>query len=69
MIFAKIENDKIHVWCKANSQNSIIFKIVLDDSKCVELINSYNIYSKEDVTTAYQKYLNQLKKLELNFSL
>ena len=69
MIFAETQNNQIHVWCKANSQNDIIFKIILDESKCVELINSYNIYKKEEVTKAYQNYLNNLKKLKLDYSL
>jgi len=69
MIFADIENKKIHVWCKANSQNNIIFKIILDDNECVDLINSFGLYNKENITEAYKSYLNNLKKLELNYSI
>ena len=69
MIFAEIQNDNIHVWCKANSQNNIIFKIILNENKCIDLINSYNLYSKFEITVAYQNYLNTLKQTELNNSL
>lgn len=69
MIFAEIKDDIIHVWCKANSQNDIIFKIVLDENECVDLVNSFNLYSKEDITIKYQHFLNQLKQIELNYSI
>ena len=69
MIFAEIQNNNIHVWCKANSKNNIIFKIILNEKKCVDLINSYNLYSKFEITVAYQNYLNTLNQTELNNSL
>ena len=61
MIFAQLQNNQIHIWCKANSQNNIIFKIILNEYECVELINSYNLYKQEEITIAYQNYLNKLK--------
>lgn len=61
MITANIENNLIAVYCKANSQNNIIFKILLNKDECVDLINSYDLYSKEEFSLAYQKYLNELK--------
>lgn len=69
MIFAEIKDNNIHVWCKANSKNNIIFKIILNEKKCVDLINSYNLYSKFEITVAYQNYLNAFNQTELNNSL
>ena len=69
MIVADIENNNIAVYCKANCKNDIIFKIILNDSECVELINSFGLYKKEEITFAYQHFLSNLKKLELNYSL
>ena len=69
MVFAEIIDNNIHVWCKANSQNNIIFKIILNENKCIDLINSYDLYSKFEITVAYQSYLNTLKQTEFNNSL
>ena len=69
MIFAETQNNNIHVWCKANSKNNIIFKIILNENKCIDLINSYNLYSKFEITVAYQNYLDTLKQTKLNNSL
>ena len=60
-ILANIEKGLIAVYCKAKSQNDIIFKIILNETECVELINSYGIYKKEKITEIYQDYLNGLK--------
>lgn len=61
-ILADIEKGLIAVYCKAKSQNDIIFKIILNENECVELINSYGIYKKDKITKVYQNYLNQLNK-------
>ena len=60
-ILADIEKGLIAVYCKAKSQNDIIFKIILNNSECVELINSYGIYKKEKITEMYQDYLKGLE--------
>ena len=60
-IFADIENGLIAVYCKAKSQNDIIFKIILNENECVELINSYGIYKKDKISEIYQEYLKGLE--------
>ncbi len=60
-ILADIENGLIAVYCKAKSQNNIIFKILLNDSECVELINSFDLYKKDKITKVYQDYLKSLE--------
>ena len=59
-ILANIESGLIAVYCKANSQNNIIFKIILNENECVELINSYGLYSKDKITQVYQEYLKEI---------
>ena len=61
-ILANIENGLIAVYCKAKSQNDIIFKIILNENECVELINSYGIYKKDKITKVYQDYLRELNQ-------
>ena len=60
-ILADIENGLIAVYCKAKSQNNIIFKILLNDSECVKLINSFDLYKKDKITKVYQDYLRSLE--------
>ena len=60
-ILANIENGLIAVYCKAKSQNDIIFKIILNENECVELINSFGIYKKGKITQVYQDYLKSLE--------
>ena len=60
-ILADIEKGLIAVYCKAKSQNNIIFKIILNENECVELVNSYGIYKKEKITEVYQDYLKGLE--------
>lgn len=57
-IFAEIQDGLIHVYCKAKSQNNIIFKIILNETECVDLINSYGLYNKDEITKVYQEYIN-----------
>ncbi len=61
-IFASIESGLIAVYCRAKSQNVIVFKILLNENKCVELINSYELYKKEEITKVYQNYLKDLNQ-------
>ena len=60
-ILADIEKGLIAVYCKAKSQNDIIFKIILNENECVELINSYGIYKKDKISEIYQEYLKGLE--------
>lgn len=60
MIVANIENNNIAVYCKANTQNNIIFKIILNNHECICLVNSYNLYKKEEITSDYQNFLKNL---------
>lgn len=60
MIISEIDEDLIHVWCLANSKNNIIFKIILNEKECVELVNSYNLYSKTEITKKYNEFLNNI---------
>lgn len=62
MITYYIEDEKILVFCKANVQNDIIFKVVFDDYECIELWNHYNLYKKEDFTARWQAYLQKIKE-------
>ena len=57
-ILASIESGLIAVYCRAKSQNVIVFKILLNENECVELINSYGLYNKDKITKAYQDYLS-----------
>ena len=61
LICTCIEDNKIVAFCKANVQNDIIFKVVFDDYKCIELWNHYNLYNKEDFTARWQAYLQKIK--------
>lgn len=61
-ICAAISKDNIEVYCKANVQNNIIFKVVFDDYECVELWNHYSLYNKEDFTVRWQNYLQRIKE-------
>lgn len=61
-ILADIENGLIAVYCKAKSQNDIIFKIILNENECVELINSFGLYKKDKITQMYQDYLRELNQ-------
>ncbi len=61
-ILADIENGLIAVYCKAKSQNDIIFKIILNENECVELINSFGLYKKDKITKVYQDYLRELNQ-------
>ena len=61
-ILANVENGLIAVYCKAKSQNIIVFKIVLNENECVDLINSYGLYDKEKITKTYQDYLKNLRQ-------
>ena len=60
-ILSDIEKGLIAVYCKAKSQNDIIFKIILNENECVELINSYGIYKKDKISEIYQEYLKGLE--------
>ena len=60
-ILADIENGLIAVCCKAKSQNDIIFKIILNENECVDLINSFGLYKKDKITEIYQDYLKSLE--------
>ena len=59
-ILARIENDLIACYCMAKSQNDIVFKIILNENECIDLVNSYGIYKKDKITQVYQNYLNNL---------
>lgn len=59
-ILADFEKGLISVYCKAKSQNDIIFKIVLNENECVDLINSFGLYKKDKITKVYQDYLKGL---------
>ena len=61
-ILANIESGLIAVYCKAKSQNNIVFKIMLNENECVDLINSYGLYKKEKITQVYQDYLRNLNQ-------
>ena len=61
MITSDIQDDLIHVWCLANSQNNIVFKIILNEEECVDLVNSYSLYSKAEITEKYKEFLTNLK--------
>ena len=62
MITAEISDNLINVWCLANSQNNIVFKIVLNDKECVDLINSFHLYKKAEITEKYQIFLSKVKE-------
>lgn len=66
MITSEIINNQIHVWCLANSKNDIVFKIILNDKECVELVNSYNLYSKAEITEKYKEFLSNIKSNIIN---
>ena len=61
MITAEIVENQIHVWCLANSKNNIVFKIILNEKECVELINSFGLYNKAEITEKYKEFLHNTK--------
>ena len=68
MAIAKIENNEIHVWCKANAQNNIIFKLVFDEHKCLHVINGYGLYNKDEFSKEYTKFMNTLHTADYNLT-